>query len=54
MLRRLNFSDFLDNAVTWLGLNARSFSYLLPDALEVTLYLFLVSYFLMQIGRQQA
>jgi hypothetical protein len=52
--RFLKVKGFVDNAVNWLGLNARSFSYLLPDALEITMYLFLVSYFVMQVGRQQA
>ncbi len=43
-----------DGIVNWLGANARSFSYLLPDALELVLYLGLAAYFAAQLAQQQA
>jgi len=44
----------VDRFVNWVASNARSFSYLLPDALELTLYLALAAYFAFQIAQQQA
>jgi hypothetical protein len=44
----------VDRLVNWLAANARSFSYLLPDALELALYLGLAAYFALQIAQQQA
>jgi hypothetical protein len=43
-----------DRFVNWIASNARSFSYLLPDALELALYLGLVAYFALQVAQQQA
>jgi len=43
-----------DRFVNWTAANARSFSYLLPDALEVVLDLGLAVYFALQIVQQQA
>ncbi|MGA8905252.1 MAG: hypothetical protein WB661_09625 [Candidatus Bathyarchaeia archaeon] len=43
-----------DATVNWLLANARSFSYLLPDSLELGLYLGLAAYFAFQIAQQQA
>jgi hypothetical protein len=40
--------------VNWVAANARSFSYLLPDTLELALYLSLAIYFALQIAQQQA
>jgi hypothetical protein len=40
--------------VNWIAANARSFSYLLPDALELALYLGIAAYFASQIVQQQA
>jgi hypothetical protein len=40
--------------VNWIAANARSFSYLLPDALELALYLSLAAYFAVQLAQQQA
>jgi len=43
-----------DRFVNWLSANVRSFSYLLPDVLELALYLGLAAYFVLQIVQQQA
>ena len=43
-----------DRFANWLSANVRSFSYLLPDALELALYLGLAAYFVLQIVQQQA
>lgn len=43
-----------DRFANWIAANPRSFSYLLPDALELTLYLGLAAYFALQIVQQQA
>jgi len=42
-----------DAVVKWVAMNARSFSYLLPDTLELALYLSIALYFALQIGQQQ-
>jgi hypothetical protein len=42
------------NIVEWVATNARSFSYLLPDTLELALYLGLLTYFAVQLAQQQA
>ena len=44
----------VDRFANWIAANARSFSYLLPDALELALYLGLAAYFASQIMQQQA
>jgi len=44
----------VDRMANWMALNARSFSYLLPDALELALYLSLAAYFAVQLAQQQA
>jgi hypothetical protein len=44
----------IDGIVNWLAANARSFSYLLPDSLELTLYLVLAAYLATQLAQQQA
>jgi hypothetical protein len=43
----------IDNMVNWIAANARSFSYLLPDTLELVLYLGLAAYFAAQLAQQQ-
>jgi len=43
----------IDSAVSWLAANARSFSYLLPDSLELALYVLVAMYFTLQIAQQQ-
>jgi len=45
--------SFIDMIVNWIATNARSFSYLLPDTMELALYLALVAYFTMQLGQIQ-
>jgi hypothetical protein len=42
----------IDGLVNWVATNARSFSYILPDALEIALYLTLALYFAIRIGQQ--
>ena len=44
----------VDKFVNWLATNARSFSFALPDALELALYVGLAAYFAAQILQQQA
>jgi len=46
--------SLLDRVVNWLAANARSFSYLLPDVLELALYLGLAAYYAAQIASQSA
>jgi hypothetical protein len=46
--------SFIDSLVGWIAANARSFSYLLSDTLELALYLSLAAYFAVQIAQQQA
>jgi hypothetical protein len=41
-----------DRIVSWIAANARSFSYLLPDAVELALYLGLAAYFAIQLQQQ--
>lgn len=43
----------MDAAMNWIAANARSFSYLLPDALELALYLTLAAYMSIQLAQQQ-
>jgi hypothetical protein len=43
----------LNSGVDWIATNARSFSYLLPDALELALYLSLAAYFTGQVAQQR-
>ena len=45
--------SLIDSLVDWIAVNARSFSYLLPDTLELALYLSLAAYFAVQIAQQQ-
>jgi len=49
-----NTHHTLDKIVDWLVENVRPFSYLLPDSLELALYLCLIIYFATQIGQQTA
>jgi hypothetical protein len=44
----------IDGVVNWMTANVRSFSYLLPDSLELALYLSLAAYFAFQIAQEQA
>jgi len=39
--------------MNWIATNARSFSYLLPDTVELALYLCLIAYFTTQFAQQQ-
>jgi hypothetical protein len=41
-----------DRIVNWTAANARSFSYLLPDTVEIALYLALAAYFAVQLQQQ--
>ena len=43
----------IDGAMNWIATNARSFSYLLPDTLELALYLTLAAYLSIQLAQQQ-
>jgi hypothetical protein len=43
----------IDGVVNWIAANARSFSYLLPDSLELALYLGIAAYFAVQLAQQQ-
>jgi len=56
LLRRQMFELKLkaDSFVNVLAANARSFSYLLPDSLELALYLSFAAYLAFQIAQQQA
>jgi len=42
----------VDKMVNWMTANARSFSYMLPDTLELALYLCLAAYFVLQLQQQ--
>jgi len=44
----------VDRLLNWIARNARSFSYVLPDTLELALYLGLAAYFTAQLLQQQA
>ena len=44
--------SLIDGFVNWIAANARSFSYVLPDTLELALYLGLAAYFAVQIQQQ--
>ena len=43
----------LDGSVNWLAANMKSFGYLLPDTVELVLYLALVAYYAVQLAQQQ-
>jgi len=43
---------FADGVVNWLAANARSFSYMLPDSIELLLYLSLALYFAQQLQQK--
>jgi hypothetical protein len=43
----------VDGLMNWIAANAKSFSYLLPDSLELALYLGLAAYFAVQVAQQQ-
>lgn len=43
----------VDRLMNWIAANARSFSYLLPDSLELALYLGLAAYFAVHVAQQQ-
>jgi hypothetical protein len=43
----------IDGAMNWIATNVRSFSYLLPDTLELALYLTLAAYLSIQLAQQQ-
>jgi hypothetical protein len=43
---------FADRIVSWTAANMRSFSYLLPDSVELLLYLAVAGYFIMQLQQQ--
>ena len=43
---------FADGVVNWLAANVRSFSYMLPDSLELLLYLSLALYFALQVQQK--
>jgi hypothetical protein len=42
----------VDDVVRWTVANARSFSYLLPDSVELALYIFIAAYFAIQLQQQ--
>ena len=44
----------IDGMVNWVAANARSFSYMLPDSMELALYLCIVAYFTVQLVQPQA
>ncbi len=44
--------SLVDRLMGWIAINAR-FSYLLPDTLEIALYLCLAAYFTVQLAQQQ-
>ena len=41
-----------DGVVNWLAANARSFSYMLPDSVELLLYLTIALYFALQLQQK--
>jgi hypothetical protein len=49
-----SIGSIAEGILNWIAVNARSFSYMLPDALELALYLSLAAYFALQIGQRQA
>lgn len=49
-----NVHHTLDTVFDWVIENVRPFSYLLPDSLELALYLCLIAYFAIQLGQQTA
>jgi hypothetical protein len=48
----LSVRSLADRIMSWIAANARSFSYLLPDTLELALYLCLAAYYAMQLTQQ--
>jgi hypothetical protein len=44
--------SLVDDVVKWTATNARSFSYLLPDSVELALYLCIAAYFAIQLQQQ--
>ena len=50
----MSWTSLVDRLVNWTANNARSFSFALPDALELALYIGLAAYFAAQILQQQA
>jgi hypothetical protein len=48
-----NVRSIIDRVVNWLAAITRSFGYLLPDTLELALYLGLAVYFTVQLAQQQ-
>jgi len=50
---RMNLAVVLDGVVKWVAFNARSFSYMLPDSMELALYVLLAAYFMLRIATQQ-
>jgi hypothetical protein len=49
----MNCVSLVDRLVNWIATNARSFSFALPDTLELALYVGLAAYFAAQILRPQ-
>ena len=45
--------SIIDGLANWLAANTRSFGYLLPDTVELVLYLALVAYYAVQLAQQQ-
>jgi hypothetical protein len=45
----VSWFSLVDKLVNWIATNARSFSFVLPDTLELALYLVLAAYFAAQI-----
>jgi hypothetical protein len=43
----------VDSSIRWLAANVRSFGYLLPDSLEVAVYVLVAVYSAFQIAQQQ-
>jgi len=50
----MNSISVLNRLANWMATNARSFSFVLPDIMELALYLGLAAYFAAQILQQQA
>jgi hypothetical protein len=48
----LSLRSLFDNAMKWTATNAKSFSYLLPDPVELALYICLAAYFAIQLQQQ--
>jgi hypothetical protein len=51
---RLDLRSVFDDVMKWFAINARSFSYALPDSVELTLYLALAAYFATRLVLSQA